>query len=98
MPDCAHCGREWRYRETLMKSFRMKMVCPYCNGLNYLSAKSRRKSMIPSIILAPAIILFGAFTELSLLWAVLIGLALGIVIIAVTPFFTELSSKEEPLW
>ncbi|PAV28509.1 hypothetical protein CIL05_16365 [Virgibacillus profundi] len=98
MPSCSHCERKWTYGDTLKRSFRMKMVCPYCKGENYHSAKSRKKSMMTSVVLAPAIILFGTFTDLSLLAVIPVALALGLMVLAVTPFLTELSVEEESLW
>ncbi|OZU89486.1 hypothetical protein CIL03_07185 [Virgibacillus indicus] len=98
MPDCAHCRHEWSYGETLKKSFQMKMVCPYCKQDNYHSARGRKRSMMTSVVLAPAIILFGTFIDAPWLWVILIALVLGMITIAATPFLMELSKEEEPLW
>ncbi|WP_240455845.1 TIGR04104 family putative zinc finger protein [Virgibacillus sp. Bac332] len=84
--------------DTLKRSFRMKMKCPYCEEANYLSANSRKKSSMTSLILLPLILIGNIYLNLSIPYVILIGLLLLISIVTTTPFMIGLSKEEEPLW
>ncbi|MEC5425040.1 hypothetical protein QGM71_16255 [Virgibacillus sp. C22-A2] len=98
MPICAHCGKRWSYRETLKKSFRIKMICAYCHEGNYYSARGRMKSTIIPVVVSPFILFSSILLDLSVTWVTVLAIVLLVIILSVTPFWIELSKEEEALW
>jgi CXXC-20-CXXC protein len=54
LPTCQNCGRKWSWKDTITQIFRIKLRCPYCEGVQYLSAKSRVRA---SLLYLPVLII-----------------------------------------
>ncbi|MBP1971086.1 CXXC-20-CXXC protein [Virgibacillus natechei] len=98
MPTCAHCGMQWRYKDTLKQFFRVRMICPFCEERNFPSSKGGKKIGLFNLILLPLVIFLGTFLDLSSLWIFITVLILALTIFSVTPYFIELSKDKEALW
>ena len=99
MPTCQHCGKEWKWKQTLKKMFTMDsgMKCPYCHEKQYMKTKTKRRNKL-SLIVVPIIILLSILFNIpvSLTFYLLIGIL--ILIIGFYPFLIELSNVEESIW
>lgn len=98
MPTCAHCGKQWGYKSTLKRSFRVRLICPYCEEVNFQSAKTGKKIGLYNLILLPIVLFLGMFLDLSGLWVFITVFVFVLTIFSVTPYFIELSKDEEALW
>lgn len=98
MPVCQHCHKQWTYKDSLKKVFRVKKQCPYCRKTNFLSAKSRRResflSMLPVFIVWLPMVLM----DISLKWLVAAAFVVLLIYYAVLPLFTEITKEEQSLW
>ena len=99
MAACQKCHKQWSWKEITKKSFtfEMKMDCPHCGQVQYISAKARKKAINFAMILQLIWLLplfLGAtsyFTIISVCTALIMSITLS-------PFLLELSNEEEPLW
>ncbi|WP_100010529.1 TIGR04104 family putative zinc finger protein [Lentibacillus sediminis] len=96
MPICQNCGREWTWKQTIQRLFRLK--CPYCREKQYESASSRMKtggmSLIPLVVLPVA----AGFDAQVWVTAILIAVIEVLFIFGVYPFLMQLSNEQEPYW
>ncbi|WP_096272113.1 TIGR04104 family putative zinc finger protein [Paucisalibacillus globulus] len=99
MPTCQNCGKEWSWKQTFKKmwTFSITMKCPHCQEQQYLTTKSRKRSSF-STFLIPFILLLSIVLDLSPPTTLFTIIGVGLVILGIHPFFTELSNEEEPLW
>ncbi len=97
MPNCQSRGRKWSWKDTISKVFKIKLRCPYCEEVQYLSTKSRIRA---SFLFLPALItpfLLSMF-QLSYINVLGIDVVLLVLVTLFTPFIYKLSNDEEPLW
>ncbi|WP_188456190.1 TIGR04104 family putative zinc finger protein [Virgibacillus oceani] len=97
MPACKYCKKEWSYSDTFRKSFRNKMVCPYCHNTNYITTKARWRLNVISMPAIFAGVILGIF-DIPLTWSIPIAVLLLIISFCMYPFYMELSKEEEPLF
>ncbi|RLL46459.1 hypothetical protein D8M04_04430 [Oceanobacillus piezotolerans] len=92
MPICSNCKRKWPWIQAAL-SFRLK--CPYCESKQYPTKKSRNKVLLFSMIPLIFILFMNVF---AVSWIITIPFTLIILfaVLAIQPFFIELSSEEEP--
>jgi len=94
LPKCQSCKKEWGYKESLKSTwdFGKNMNCPYCKRKQYLTAKSRKNSMmIMFFIISPLALFFNS----SQLWGLVALVLACVVYIGIWPFIIQLSNKEE---
>ena len=96
MPICKICNNKWSWRQTVKKTMTLnpKMSCPYCEGKQYQSKKSKMKAPFLSLIVLFPLLIQAFFDVPS---AVLFSLipCLVVIVFILYPFLVELSSKEE---
>lgn len=99
MPVCDNCKKKWTWRETVFSKLMLssKAACPYCGEKQYASAKTRKRGgfMVFSVIIP---MFFVSLFNLSMLFYIIFGIIIFMVVMGLSPFYYELSSKEEPLW
>lgn len=96
MPTCQNCSKQWNWKQTIKKIIKLNpsMICPYCAVLQYRTQKSKTKTAILTpIILLP--LLLNIFFDLSFAFLFSSSLFLFIVVILLSPFLVELTSKEK---
>ena len=71
MPTCQNCGRKWSWKDTITQVFRIKLRCPNCEGVQYLSAKSRVRA---SLLYLPVLIIQFFLLTLHLSYSSIIGI------------------------
>jgi CXXC-20-CXXC protein len=86
-PTCSYCRKQWSYFSTLKNLFRPKMICAYCGKENYYESTS--KNSLVTLIVAPAIIIIGAFLNLPSGWLIGISLVLILTHFLLFPFRTK---------
>ncbi|WP_313467514.1 TIGR04104 family putative zinc finger protein [Carnobacterium sp.] len=99
MPTCQNCKNKWGWKETFKKTFTTDpaMKCPYCGEKQYTSLKTRKWSLLFSMLpLLP--LLLNIFLDISLLMMIGLIIGSGILYICLYPFVLELSNQEEPLF
>ncbi|MBD1380596.1 TIGR04104 family putative zinc finger protein [Metabacillus arenae] len=98
LPECTNCKQSLNYKETFLNSFKLKPRCRKCGSRLYLTTKSRQKQSFISVI---TLIMWGVMTGLfphNLIFNILFILILAILIFLITPFYTEYSNEEEPMF
>ncbi|WP_120189184.1 TIGR04104 family putative zinc finger protein [Ammoniphilus oxalaticus] len=97
MPTCQSCKRKWTWKETIKTSLALKdssMNCPHCSKLQYLTAKSKKRStMSMFFIIAPLAIFFNDSPFIGLVALIVTCL----LFMGIWPFLIELSNKKESL-
>jgi len=97
MPTCQNCGWRWSWKDTITQVFRIKLRCPYCESVQYLSAKSRVRA---SLLYLPVLIIQFFLLTFHLSYPSIIGI--DVILLALVtvhmPFIYKLSNEEEPLW
>ncbi|WP_163970365.1 TIGR04104 family putative zinc finger protein [Oceanobacillus halotolerans] len=99
MPICQHCGEKWSWSQTLRRMFTTDTVltCAYCGSKQYLTRKSRRRSILcVFIVMFP--MLLPIFTDISPIITLILLVVMYMVVVAVFPFFITLSNEEEPIF
>lgn len=96
MPTCQNCHNQWNWKQTMKKitTLNPTMICPYCAAMQYQTQKSKTKTAILTpVVLLP--LLLNIFFDISL--AVLLSsyLILAVLVILLSPFLVELTSKEK---
>jgi CXXC-20-CXXC protein len=99
MPFCKNCGHKWGWKYTFKAqfNFKMKLKCPNCNQVQYISTHSKKKVSFLNmgiIIVWGVLNYFGVPTP----WLTGILIALFTAVFVFMPFTYELSSEDEPLW
>lgn len=99
MPTCQNCYRKWNWKQTLKKSctFGRGMKCPYCNEVQYYSSRFKKRSSIVPFIIVTLILLSNLVLD-SFYMLLFISTGCMLFVVAVYPFFVELSNREESLW
>ena len=97
MPTCQNCGRKWSWKDTITQVFRIKLRCPYCKVVQFLSAKSRVRA---SLLYLPVLIIQFFLLTFHLSYSSIIGIDVILLALATVhmPFIYKLSNEEEPLW
>ncbi|WP_082411907.1 TIGR04104 family putative zinc finger protein [Thalassobacillus devorans] len=99
MPVCDHCKKKWTWKETVFSKLMLSSSapCPYCGEKQYASAKTRKRGgiMVLSVIIPMFIV---SLFDFSMLFYILFGLIVFFIVMGLSPFYYELSSKEESLW
>lgn len=97
MPTCQNCGRRWSWKDTITQVFRIKLRCPYCESVQYFSAKSRVRA---SLLYLPVLVIQFFLFPFHLSNSSIIGIAVILLALAIAhmPFIYKLSNEDEPLW
>ncbi|MDQ0215402.1 CXXC-20-CXXC protein [Oikeobacillus pervagus] len=99
MPICQNCQSKWKWKETLLKSFSFSYgwTCPYCQHIQYVSAKSRKKA---SVFTTLPILLWFPLTIFHVPISVILVIELiaYVMVLLLVPRLYQLRNKEEPLW
>lgn len=96
IPTCENCHNKWSWKQTIKKTFTLDpaMTCPYCGKKQYQTQKSKTKSsFFNAIILLP--LLINAIFDLPGILLLSLFPVLFVLIMSFSPFFVEISSREE---
>lgn len=96
MPVCENCKNQWRWKETMKKTFTLNpaMICPYCGEKQFQTQKSKNKSgVLYTFILLP--LLLQAFFDIPKVILFSLFPLLFIFVLLIYPFFVQISSTEE---
>jgi|SRR5690625_532383 len=100
MPVCYKCNQQWSWLQTLKKaSFTLGdgIECPYCQEKQYISACSRKRNSVYSLItMFPFLIMIPL--NLSLRTTFIFVIIIGLILMSINPFLIKLSNQEEPLF
>lgn len=99
MPTCENCKRKWTWKQTIKKTTTLNpaMTCPYCEGTQYQTQKSKNKvGIFTLIILSP--LLIQIFFTMPMLVFISLPILLAVVVFLFYPSFVELSSEETYLF
>ena len=91
-PACAYCKKQWSYLTTLRNLFRIKMSCPHCGKENYYDSGASNSFL--ALMIAPALIIIGAFLNLPLGWLIGISLILLLIHFLLYPFRTNVRKAD----
>lgn len=96
MPTCQNCKTKWSWKETFKKMFTTDpaMKCPYCGEKQYTSSKTRKWSLLFSLLpLLP--LLLNIFLDIPLFMMMGLIVGIGLLCICLYPFVLKLSNQEE---
>ncbi|MGK7377923.1 TIGR04104 family putative zinc finger protein [Planococcus sp. 1R117A] len=99
MPKCTYCDLQWSWKQTIKKMFTLnnKLECPVCGKTQYISRKSKKRlSLLNIAILLP--LLLNVFASTNPLFIIALIFSLFLLSLAIMPFLTIFSDKEEPMW
>lgn len=95
IPVCQSCKKEWTWKQTIKRTFRLK--CPHCGSKQYESASSKKKgSLFILFVLIPLPI--NVLFDLSISVALVLSVIVALIMISIYPFVLKLSNEEEPLF
>jgi len=95
MPTCDNCNNKWSWKQTIKKTTTLNpvMTCPYCEGNQYQTQKSKTKiGFLTPIVLLP--LLLQLFFDLPLVFLLIMFPILVMIVFILSPFLIELSSRE----
>jgi CXXC-20-CXXC protein len=99
MPVCQNCNQTWSWKQTSASSFTLDtgMVCPYCGEKQYETTSTKRINTVTLLITITIIGLMNLFFGPSLLFLIVLAAAYP-VLIALYPFWVQLSNTEQSFW
>jgi len=96
MPTCDNCHYKWNWKQTIKKTTTLNpvMTCPYCEGKQYQTQKSKTKiGFLTPVVLLP--LLLQIFFDIPLAFLLSLLPIIAMIVFILLPFLIELSSREE---
>lgn len=99
MPVCENCQYEWTWKQSMrsMATLGHGYECQNCSAKQFPTKRARTRHFLVTMLI-PLFLMFQAFTDFSPAIVMAATLVLGLILILIIPFYTEVQNEDEPLW
>ncbi len=99
MPTCENCRTRWKWSQTVRRLLTLGdcLKCPACRREQFLTVKSRKRTGV-YVFAAPLLMFVSVAFGIDPFASLGLFLMAFLLLLAVTPFFIELTNDKGPMW
>ncbi|MEK4563838.1 TIGR04104 family putative zinc finger protein [Alkalihalobacillus sp. FSL R5-0424] len=96
MPTCNHCGTQWKWWQTLKRSFTISpsLPCPNCEKEQFVTKRSKKKSGLLGFVF-PLTLPIVTMLQVPVTLILVIYPSLFVLLVSLYPFLIKFSNEEE---